>query len=147
MHAPLSPGQMGSPSPTAGNRPAPVHSTWHSRQLAHQFHFRSRFFLFYIFKKLKFQKYMSVLKYFKNIPRSLSIGRQAQSVIFFSSNLQRSPWRKKRGPVAPQRATGACRPPLGRQTPVARWGGDRPPCRPLWGRRAPFFSPGTSLQI
>ena len=27
----------------------------------------------------------------------------------------------------PQRATGACRPWGGRQGPVARWGGDRPP--------------------
>ena len=34
----------------------------------------------------------------------------------------------KQDPVAP---------PNGRQGPVARWGGDRPP----------FFSPGTSLQI
>ena len=36
-------------------------------------------------------------------------GRQGSNVIFFSSNLQRSPWRKKkRGPVAP---------PNGRQGP------------------------------
>ena len=35
----------------------------------------------------------------------------------------------KRGgdPVAPQRATGLCRPRGGRQAPVARWGGDRLP--------------------
>src|SRR6185503_17654781 len=55
-------------------------------------------------------------------------GRQGSNVIFFSSNLQRIPWRKKRGgPVAPPtgdrglsptpRATGACRPLGGRQAP------------------------------
>ena len=59
---------------------------------------------------------MSVLKYFKNIPRSPPIGRHALSVIFFSSNSQRDPW-KKRGLSPTQRATGACRP----------WGGGPPP--------------------
>ena len=93
-----------------------------------------RFFLFYIFSKLKFQKYMSVLKNFKNIPRSPYGGRRGSNVNFFSSNLQRSPWRKKRGGLSPpQRATGPCRPPQGRQTPVARWGGDRLP--------PPYFKP------
>ena len=38
-------------------------------------------------------------------------------------------------PVAPQRATGPCRPRGGRQAPVARWGGDMP-----------FFFPGISLR-
>ena len=73
---------------------------------------------------------MSVFKYFKNIPRS-PIGRQAQCVIFFS-NLQRSPWRKKRGgPVAP---------PNGRQGPVAHPSGDRP-LSPVGGATGPpFFS-------
>ena len=71
---------------------------------------------------------MSVLKYFKNIPRSPSHRATCPKCNFFSSNLQRSPWRKKKGDLSPpQRATGACRPPLGRQGPVARWGGDRPP--------------------
>ena len=51
---------------------------------------------------------MSVLENFKNIPRSPYRGRQGSNVIFFSSNLQRSPWRKKK------------------RGPVARWGGDRP---------------------
>ena len=49
---------------------------------------------------------MSVLKYFKNIPRSPPIGRQALSV-FFSSNSQRGPWQKKRDLSPTQRATGA----------------------------------------
>ena len=51
---------------------------------------------------------MSVFKYFKNIPRSPPIGRQGLSVIFFSSNLQRGPWKKR----------GACRPLGGRQGPL-----------------------------
>ena len=70
---------------------------------------------------------MSVLKNFKNTPRSPPIGRHAISVNFFPSNLQRGPWPKKffapvffarnlvanlkkkklhLGPVAPHRATG-----------------------------------------
>ena len=66
---------------------------------------------------------MSVLKYFKNTPRSPPIGRQALSVFFLQI---RNEIPGKKGPVAPQRATGGCRPPLGRQGPVARCGGDRP---------------------
>ena len=63
---------------------------------------------------------MSVLENFKNIHRSPYGGRQGSNVIFFSSNLQRSLWKKKReGPVAP---------PHGRQAPAARWGGDRVLC-------------------
>ena len=65
---------------------------------------------------------MFVLKYFKNIPRSPSIGRQALSVIFFFKFATRS-LAKKKG-LSPPRA---CRPPQGRQGPVARWGGDRVP--------------------
>ena len=55
---------------------------------------------------------MSVLKYFKNTPRSPPVGRQALSVIFFFKFAMRS--LEKKGPVAPQRATGACRPAHGR---------------------------------
>ena len=44
---------------------------------------------------------MSVLENFKNIPRSPYGGATGLKCNFFSSNLQRSPWRKKRGPVAP----------------------------------------------
>ena len=71
---------------------------------------------------------MSVLKYFKNIPRSLPIGRQALSVIFFLQIRNEVPGKKK-GLSPPQRATGACHTPLGRQGPVARWGatGSPPP--------------------
>ena len=53
---------------------------------------------------------MSVLKYFKNTPRSPPIGRQGLSVIFFS-NSQGGPWSKKM-------AGG----------PVARWGGAQRQC-------------------
>ena len=61
---------------------------------------------------------MSVLKYFKNIPRSPPIGRQALSVIFFLQIRNEVP-SKKKGPVTPTGdrglsptpgATGACRP-------------------------------------
>ena len=61
---------------------------------------------------------MSVFKYFKNIPRSPSHRATGPKCNFFSSNLQRSPWRKKK--------KGACRLPNGRQAPVAHPRGDRP---------------------
>ena len=83
---------------------------------------------------------MSVLENFKNIPRSPYWGATGLKCNFFSSNLQRSPWRKKKeGPVAP---------PNGRQGPVAHPSGDRVmspvggatgSCRPLGGRQAPLF--------
>ena len=57
---------------------------------------------------------MSVLKYFKNIPRSRPIGRQDLSVIFFLQIRNEVPGKKK-GPVAP---------PNGRQGPVAHPRGD-----------------------
>ena len=74
---------------------------------------------------------MSVLENFKNIPRSPYGGATGLKCNFFSSNLQRSPWRKKKRGACrppPKRATGPCRPPQGRQAPVARWGGDRVLC-------------------
>ena len=52
---------------------------------------------------------MSVLKNFKNIPRSPYGGRQGSNEVSGE---------KKR----------ACRPPNERQAPVARWGGDRVLC-------------------
>ena len=60
---------------------------------------------------------MSVLKYFKNTPRSPPIGRQALSVIFLFKFAMRS-LEKKKALSPPQRVIGACRPPLGRQGPV-----------------------------
>ena len=76
---------------------------------------------------------MSVLKYFKNIPRSPPIGRQALSV-FFSSNSQRGPWQKK-GPVVPPTTGDRGLSPTPGATGV---------CRPLGGDRVPppYISPG-----
>ena len=70
---------------------------------------------------------MSVLKYFKNIPRSPPIGRQALIVIFFLQIRNEVPGKKK-GLSPTQRAIGACRP-----TPGATG-----PCRPLGGRQGPL---------
>src|SRR6185437_3638794 len=61
---------------------------------------------------------MSVLENFKNIPQSPYGGATGLKCNFFSSNLQRSHWRKKK--------RGACRPPNGRQAPVAHPRGDQP---------------------
>ena len=72
---------------------------------------------------------MSVLENFKNIPRSPYGGATGLKCIFFSSNLQRIPWRKKK--------EGACRPPNGRQAPVAHPRGDRV-LSPVGGRQGPF---------
>ena len=75
---------------------------------------------------------MSVLKYFKNIPRSPLIGRQALSVIFFFKFATRS-LAKKRGLLPPNR----------RQGPVAHPRGDRG-LSPVGGRQgpSPYISPG-----
>ena len=56
---------------------------------------------------------MSVLQYFKNTPGRPPIGRQALSVIFFLQ-IRNEVLEKKKALSPPQRATGACRPPLGR---------------------------------
>ena len=78
---------------------------------------------------------MSVLENFKNIPRSPYGGRQGSNVIFFFFKFSKKSLEKKKegGLSPPQRATGPCRPPQGRQGPVARWGGDRAP--------SPYFKP------
>src|SRR6185437_9839049 len=72
----------------------------------------SGFFFFIFKKKLKFQKYMSVLENFKNIPRSPYGGRQGSNVIFFFFKFATKSLEKKK--------EGACRPP-----PVAPGVGDR----------------------
>ena len=87
-------------------------------------------FSFLYLKKIKISKiYVRFEKFQKYTPVALWGGDRAQ--MYFFSNLQRSPWRKKRGgPVAPQRATGgACRPPLGRPLGPAH-GRGRGACRP-----------------
>ena len=83
-----------------------------------------------ILKNKNFKKYMSVLKYFKNIPRSPPIGRQALSVIFFLQIRNEVPGKKK-GHVA--HPTGDTQ---GRQAPVARWGGRQGP---------PYISPSRHM--
>ena len=56
---------------------------------------------------------MSVLNYFKNTPGRPPIERQVLSVIFFFKFT--TMFLEKKGGLSPlQRATGCCRPPLGR---------------------------------
>src|SRR6185503_4671912 len=99
----------------------------------------TRFFLFYI-KKLKFQKYMSVLENFKNIPRSPYGGRQGSNVIFFLQICNEVPGEKKEGGLSPpQRATGQW----------ARQGGRAPLLRATGGGPAapPHGRPGQAAYI
>ena len=79
---------------------------------------------------------MSVLKYFKNIPRSPSHRATGPkcNIFFFKFATKSLEKKKAQSPVGG--ATGACRPPLGRQGPVARWEGDRA-----------FFFPGTYFEL
>ena len=61
---------------------------------------------------------MSVLKNFKNIPRSSYGGATGLKCNFFLQICNEVPGEKKRGGLSPpQRATGACRPLGGRQGP------------------------------
>src|SRR6185436_10269731 len=100
-------------------------------------------FSFLYLKKIKFQKYMSVLKNFKNIPRSPYGGRQGSNVIFFLQICNEVPGeKKKRGPVAPQRVTSPCRPPQGRQASGPVRGTGRPSCGRQGGPVAPPPPPG-----
>ena len=81
---------------------------------------------------------MSVLENFKNIPRSPYGGRQGSNVIFFLQICNEVPREKKK--------RGACRPPNGRQAPVAppgatgqwaRQGGRSPLLRAIGGACRP----------
>ena len=67
---------------------------------------------------------MSVFKYFKNIPRSPSHRATGPMCNFFSSNLQQSPWRKKK--------RGACRPPPTGDRPLSPVGGATGSCVLAW---------------
>ena len=72
---------------------------------------------------------MSVLENFKNIPRSPSHRATGPKCNFFLQICNEVPGEKKRGGLSPpQRATGACRPPLWRQGPLRC----RMPPFPLW---------------
>ena len=68
---------------------------------------------------------MSVLENFKNMPRSLYWGATGLKCNFFFFKFATKSLEKKK--------EWACRPPQGRQAPVARWGGDRLP--------PPYFKP------
>ena len=79
---------------------------------------------------------MSVLKYFKNTPQSPPHRATGLKCKKKFSKSQWGPWKKKalsppstgdRGLSPTPRATRACRPPLGRQGPVAHWGRQAPP--------------------
>ena len=70
---------------------------------------------------------MSVFKYFKNIPRSPSHRATGPMCNFFFKFATKSLEKKKQALSPVGGATGACRPPLGRQGPVAHWGATGPP--------------------
>ena len=106
-------------------------------------------FFFFIFFKIKISKIYVRFEIFQKYPRSPPRGRQALSVIFFVQIRNEVPEKKT------LRATGACRPALGRQGPVASWGDDRAffsrdlianlkkkitlkACRPMGGDRGYF---------
>ena len=76
---------------------------------------------------------MSVLKYFKNIPRSPSHRATGPICNFFFFKFATKSLEEKKG--------GACRPPNWRQGPVARWGGDMP----FFFRH--IFFPGTYFEL
>jgi len=84
---------------------------------------------------------MSVLENFKNIPRSPYGGRQGSNVIFFLQICNEVPGEKKRG--------GACRPPNGRQAPVAHPRGDRGMSPVGGGDRvpSPYINPGRHMPL
>ena len=70
---------------------------------------------------------MSVLKYFKNTPRSPPHRATGLKCKFFFLQIRNEVPGKKGGLSPPQRASGPCRPRGGRQAPVARWGGRQAP--------------------
>jgi len=91
---------------------------------------------------------MSVLKYFKNIPRSPSHRATGPMCNFFFKFATKSLERKKGGPLSPGGATGPPAALVGRAHWSPEGGGDRPPLSPVGAATGPpFFSPGTSLQI
>ena len=83
---------------------------------------------------------MSVLKYFKNTPRSPPQRATDPKCNFFSLNLQRDPWKKKGGLSPPQRATNG-------PSPRAQQGGLSPPLRATGGPVAPPRATGVSPPI
>ena len=104
-------------------------------------------FFFFIFKKIKFQKYMSVLKYFKNIPRSPSHRATGLMCNFFFQICNEVPGEKKTSPVARWGATGACRPAHGRSPLGPAHSRGRGPVAPPRATRGlpPYKSPSPPL--
>ena len=74
-------------------------------------------FFFFILKKIKISKIYVHFEKFQKYPRSPPHWATGPKCNFISLNSQRGPWQKKK----------ACRPPQGRQGPVACWAGDRVP--------------------
>ena len=72
-------------------------------QLCHEAHRRgsAAVFSFLYLKKIKFQKYMSVFKYFKNIPRSPSHRATGPMCKFFFFKFATKSLEKKRGGDSP----------------------------------------------
>ena len=80
---------------------------------------------------------MSVFKYFKNIPRSPSHRATGPMCKFFFQICNEVPGEKK---------GGTCRPPNGRQGPVAHPSGDRG-LSPVGGATGPPFFSGTYFEL
>ena len=105
-------------------------------------------FSFLYFKKIKISKiYIRFGKFQKYTPVALWGGATGLKCNFFLQICNEVPGEKKRGACRPP-PTGdrACRPPQGRQGPVARWGGDRVPS-PYFKSWPPFplsFEPKNS---
>ena len=93
-------------------------------------------FSFLYLKKIKISKiYVRFGKFQKYTPVALWGATGLKCNFFLLQICNKVPGEKKRGGLSPlQRAIGPCRPPQGRQGPVARWGGDRGP--------SPYLSPG-----
>jgi len=77
-------------------------------------------FFFYIFKKIKISKIYVRFEIFQKYSPVAPHRATGPKYNFFSSNLQRGPWKKNGGPVAPPRATTG-------PSPRARQGGLSPP--------------------
>ena len=81
---------------------------------------------------------MSVLKYFKNIPRSPSHRATGPKCNFFFFKFATKSLEEKK--------KGGCRPPNGRQGPVAHPSGDRG-LSPVGGGDSPPFFSGTYFEL
>ena len=92
----------------------------------------SRAFFFFIFKKIKISKIYVWFEIFQKYPRSPPNRATDPKCNFFSSNLQRGPWPKKRGlsPPTPMGDRGLS--PTPGATGPCRWATG--PCRPPEGR-------------